>query len=142
MKGKPSRRICEAVARKTKEIFGQSISEQLKDGQKNLNHEFRNVVSGMTDSGKREESVLQEAERLINGDRQAQYSHPTDDYTKTSKAFNALTGHNITPKEAMLFMVCVKLSRECYKAKRDNLVDACGYLGCIEKHEERLAGGK
>lgn len=84
------------------------------------------------------ESVLKEADRLINGDRQKSYSHPTDDYTKTVGAFNALTGHKLTVKEGMMFMVCVKLSRECYKAKRDNLVDACGYLGCIEKHEDRL----
>lgn len=84
------------------------------------------------------ESILKEADRLINGDRQTQYSHPTDDYKKTVGAFNAITGHKLTVKEGMLFMVCVKLSREAFKHKRDNLVDACGYLGCIEKHEDRL----
>jgi hypothetical protein len=82
-----------------------------------------------------EQSVLAEAEMLINGDRQTQYNHPTLDYRKTVGAFNALTGHNLTVKEGMLFMVCVKLSREAYKHKRDNLVDACGYIGCIEKNE-------
>jgi hypothetical protein len=79
------------------------------------------------------ESILQEAERLINGERQAQYSHPGEDFLKTVGAFNALTGHNLTTQDAMIFMVCVKLSRECFKHKRDNLVDAAGYLGCLEK---------
>lgn len=83
------------------------------------------------------ESILVEAERLINGDRQAQYSHPADDYGKTVGAFNALTGKNLTTRDAMIFMVCVKLSRECFKHKRDNLVDACGYMGCLEKIIDR-----
>ena len=41
--------------------------------------------------------------------------------------FNAATGHSLTPKDGLLFMVCVKLSREMHRHKRDNLVDACGY---------------
>jgi hypothetical protein len=93
------------------------------------------------------ESVLAEAERLINGDRQKAYSHPYYDYKKTVGAFNALTGHQLTVQDGIIFMVCVKLSREAYLHKRDNVVDACGYLGCLEKvidriEEEKLGGGQ
>lgn len=58
MKSKPSRRICEAVAKKTKEIFGQSIPDTLTVDQKARNaklKEFLSGVIGMTDSGKRQE---------------------------------------------------------------------------------------
>lgn len=82
------------------------------------------------------ESVGAEAERLVNGDRQAAYSHPYDDYLKTAKMWSGLLAHklkeDITPEEAVMMMVCLKLSREQYKHKRDNLVDGCGYILLIE----------
>lgn len=74
-----------------------------------------------------DESILQEAQRLVHGDRGADYGHPLDDFTKTATLFNTLTGANLTPSDVALFMICVKLSREANKHKRDNLVDLCGY---------------
>jgi hypothetical protein len=83
------------------------------------------------------ESILQEADRLTNGDRNKAYGHPFDDYSKTVGAFNALTGRNLTVEEGIIFMVCVKLSRETHAPKRDNRVDACGYMNCLQKVAER-----
>lgn len=80
------------------------------------------------------ETVLQEAQRLVYGDRGRDYGHPTEDYTRTVRIFNAMTGHNLSPMEGMLFMVAVKLSRFKNKATRDCLVDAAGYLECIARH--------
>jgi hypothetical protein len=84
-------------------------------------------------------SILAEADVLTNGDRQTAYGHPLDDYSKTVGAFNALTGRDLTPEEGVLFMVCVKLSRETHLPKRDNRVDACGYINCLDKIHERKA---
>lgn len=85
-------------------------------------------------------SILLEAEGLINGDRQEAYSHPLDDYTRTAALFNAAFADKIkTPfvaEDLMLTMVLVKISRQRHKSKRDNLVDAAGYLGCIELSEK------
>lgn len=84
------------------------------------------------------ETVLQEAQRLVHGDRGGDYGHPLDDFSRTVGAFNALTGHNLKVEEGPLFMCCVKLSREAFKHKRDNLVDNSGYSECIQQiHEER-----
>lgn len=84
------------------------------------------------------ETILQEAQRLVHGDRGSDYGHPLDDFTRTVGAFNALTGHNLTPEEGTMFMMCVKLSREANRHKRDNLVDAAGYADCTQQiHEER-----
>lgn len=80
---------------------------------------------------KEHESILLEAQRLVHGDRNAAYGHPLDDYSRTVGAFNALTGHKLTAVEGALFMVCVKLSREVHKPKRDNTVDGAGYLECM-----------
>jgi hypothetical protein len=50
--------------------------------------------------------------------------------------FNSWRGPGCTPltvEEAVMFMVFVKLSRERHRHKRDNLVDAAGYVGCLAK---------
>lgn len=80
--------------------------------------------------------IVVEAFDLINGKRQADYSHPLDDYTKVRDLFEATTGISITVEQAILFMVCVKLARlrtnlEKDVLHRDSLVDAIGYLGCL-----------
>jgi hypothetical protein len=96
------------------------------------------------------ESVLHEADRLINGERQASYSHPLDDFTATGRMFAAiLTGFlgfevpDIPAEYVALMMVGVKLSRESRHFKRDNRVDGPGYWGCedmvIEERARRAA---
>ena len=96
------------------------------------------------------ESVLHEADRLINGDRQASYSHPLDDFAATGRMWGAiLTGFlgfevpDIPAEYVALMMVGVKLSRESRHFKRDNRVDGAGYLGCedmvIQERARRAA---
>ena len=77
-----------------------------------------------------------EAEKLINGDRQKAYRHPALNYKNITDTFNALTGHTLTPKDGIVFMIVTKLCREYYGAKRDNRVDLCGYTGCLDMLEE------
>lgn len=77
-------------------------------------------------------SVLLEAEQLVHGPRQAAYGHPKDDFSRTAALASILLAKKLnmalTPEDVALFMVCVKLSREVNKHKRDNLVDLCGYV--------------
>lgn len=80
--------------------------------------------------------VILEAFSLVNGARQAAYSHPFDDYTKVRNLFEAVTGVSLTVEQAILFMVCVKLARLRTNLEKsdlhiDSLVDAIGYLGCL-----------
>lgn len=85
-----------------------------------------------------QETVCEEAERLVNGPRGTAYDHPAADYSRTVGAFNALTGLSLTVEQGIMFMLCVKLSRESYKHGRDNLVDVCGYAQCLDMvHSDR-----
>lgn len=91
------------------------------------------------------ESILQEAQRLTHGDRNKDYGHPLDDYTKNAGLINALFAHKLrepfTAAEVALIMVGVKLSRQVNRPKRDNMVDAAGYAwvanACIEETARR-----
>jgi len=80
--------------------------------------------------------ALLEAYDLVNGTRQDSYGHPADDYRKVCDIFYAITGIELDVSEAILFMVAVKLSRlrtnlENGVLHHDSLVDALGYLACL-----------
>ena len=85
------------------------------------------------------DSVTAEASRLVHGNRQALYSHPSVDYTRTAEIFEALTGITLSVPEAVCFMLSVKLSRignaldHEFTADmvRDSLVDLAGYADCL-----------
>ena len=80
--------------------------------------------------------ILGEAHRLITGPRHQQYAHPLEDYTKVVQIFYGLTGIELSVQEALCFMVAVKMarlrtSRERGQLHHDSLLDAIGYLGCM-----------
>jgi uncharacterized protein DUF6378 len=84
------------------------------------------------------ETILEEAQRLVHGDRGAQYGHPFQDYLCTAAFWRAaiLRRYNIdvplTPDFCCLMMSLMKQSREAGKPKRDSRVDAAGYLECAD----------
>ena len=76
-------------------------------------------------------SVLTEAQGLVHGDRNDQYGAPAEEYARTVGMVNAMLGAKLreplTPEDLAYIMVCLKLSRQINKPKRDSLVDAAGY---------------
>jgi len=84
------------------------------------------------------ETILQEAQRLVHGNRGADYGHPIEDYTRTGRMWGAILGiPDIDPRLCCLMMAAVKVSRECNKHKRDNLTDLAGYAECASMVAER-----
>lgn len=82
--------------------------------------------------GKPGEAEMLEANDLVNGDRQADYGTPRENYAGVAKVFSGILSQklkaDVTPAEAALLMAGLKLQREAMRHKRDNLVDAHGYL--------------
>ena len=84
------------------------------------------------------ESVCAEADRLVSGDRQADYGHPFEDFTRTGRIWGALLGlPDIDPAVVGLMMGGVKMSREVHRPKRDNLVDLAGYAKTVDLVRQR-----
>jgi len=90
-------------------------------------------------------TILEEAQRLVQGNRQDDYGHPAQDF-----AFQAVYWSNylhrrgllpqdlhLEPKDVAMMMVLLKVNRESHVPKRDNLVDAAGYLLTAAMVEER-----
>ncbi len=93
-----------------------------------------------------DETILQEAQRLVHGDRGADYGHPIVDYRATGRMWGAILERSfgfdvpdVPPRICTVMMAAVKLSREAGKHKRDNLTDTAGYAECAAMIAEREA---
>ena len=78
-------------------------------------------------------TILEQAQKLIYGDREADYGSVTENFTNIAKGWSVIAKTELTPEQVGLMMVWVKISRQLNRQKQDNLIDAAGYLGCIEK---------
>jgi len=78
------------------------------------------------------DSALLEAHGLVHGNRQVDYGHPLDDFTKTATIWSAILGTPVSPEQVALCMVGVKISREVNRPKRDNRVDGAGYFETLD----------
>ena len=87
------------------------------------------------------ETVLQEANRIIYGDREQTYGHPSKNFDATAALWNGfMNAREIAGKSVDLdcfdvawMMTLLKMARELHQHKRDNIVDFIGYAGCIQK---------
>ena len=84
----------------------------------------------------KDESILSEAERIVNGDRQADYSDPVENFKHIASIASAIMAKDITAEECCIVMIAVKLAREDYRHKRDNLVDLAGYVEILHRIKE------
>jgi len=85
------------------------------------------------DTPVKRETVLEEAQRITTGDRDADYGHPAEHWKRTTGAINAIYGTSFEPRDWGYMMQIDKMARDQNRPKRDNLVDICGYARCIER---------
>lgn len=80
-------------------------------------------------------TILEEAQELTYGERQNQYGDAHINYGNIAKLWSVILKTEVTPEQVCLCMVMLKVARQVNKHKRDNIVDAAGYLALIEKME-------
>lgn len=102
-----------------------------------LSNELETLKAELSRPGAAE---MLEANHLVNGDRQSDYGTPRQNYEGIARVWSGILypilKRDITPGEAALMMVGLKLQRQAMKHKRDNLVDAHGYLLVYQHIEE------
>jgi hypothetical protein len=71
--------------------------------------------------------IAAHAANLVFGDRNDDYGHPLDDFTRAGKIWEAILGIPVSAEQVALCMEGVKIAREVHRRKMDNIVDGIGY---------------
>lgn len=82
-------------------------------------------------------TVCEEAENLVGAVRREEYGPANVNFRKIRDLWNVILSDHLkmelTMEEVSMMMVCLKIARWCEDHdKRDNIVDAIGYLRLIE----------
>lgn len=81
-------------------------------------------------------NIASKAEKLVLGDRNESYGDPRQDFERIARVWSGLLHSKlkaeITPEEAILMMVGLKLCREVHKPKEDTRIDVIGYMLCLD----------
>jgi hypothetical protein len=79
-------------------------------------------------------NILEQADKIINHrseEKERMYGPFEDSMEKAAQLASIITGKNIEAKDMYICMVAIKLSRESYAHKEDNLLDCVAYLGAL-----------
>lgn len=85
-----------------------------------------------------QERPHEEAARIVLGPRGDFYDHPYDNFARTALIWQGVLysklapGAHLTPEDVALCMLGVKIAREAFRHKHDNLVDGHGYWMTLE----------
>ena len=83
-----------------------------------------------------EKSILSEAEEIVNGSRHSDYGDAKESFSRVATIASVMTGKELAPEDCCAVLMAVKLVRESFNHKRDNLVDLCGYAELMNRLKE------
>ena len=81
-------------------------------------------------------SILSEAEEIVNGSRQSDYGDARESFSRVATIASVMTGKELAPEDCCAVLMAVKLVRESFAHRRDNLVDLCGYAELLNRLKE------
>lgn len=81
-------------------------------------------------------SILSEAEEIVNGSRHSDYGDARESFSRIATIASVMTGKELAPEDCCAVLMAVKLVRESFNHKRDNLVDLCGYAELMNRLKE------
>ena len=80
-----------------------------------------------------EESILQEADRIINGERRESYGGVLESFDRIARLWEPVLGVEVSAEQVGLCLIQLKVARYLHGQQRDSIVDIAGYAGCLEK---------
>lgn len=86
-------------------------------------------------------NILERADDIVNKrseEKERQYGPFGESMERAAAIFNALSSEDkrITAVDMFRAMIALKLSREAYSHKEDNLLDAAAYIGAMNNYIE------
>lgn len=88
-------------------------------------------------------NILEKANQIVNErseEKERQYGPFQESMERAANIYNLMSpaGHQITTAGMYRAMIALKLSREAYAHKEDNLLDAVAYMGAMNDHLEKF----
>lgn len=83
-------------------------------------------------------NILEEANEIVNKrtqEKERQYGPFSEGMERAAMILSGMTGESIKPQFMYKAMIALKLSRESYNHKTDNLLDAAAYIGALDNYE-------
>jgi len=84
-------------------------------------------------------NILDKANKIINErseEKERMYGPFNEGMERAAMIASGATGKTITPQDMYMCIVALKLSRQSYNHKEDNLLDAVAYLGSLNNYNE------
>lgn len=82
-------------------------------------------------------NILEQANKIVNErseEKERMYGNFDDSMDKAAELFNSMTGLKLTAVEMFKALIALKLSRESFNHKEDNLLDAVAYIGALNNY--------
>lgn len=79
------------------------------------------------------DSLLLQAEKIVNGDRNEQYGDCGIAFKEYSEILKTTFGIELTPEQICKVLISIKLGRLKYKYKEDSVLDTMGYLEILNR---------
>ena len=92
-----------------------------------------NIAKLNSESLKHDSNILDSAKNILFGDRDSDYGDFVQNFKEISAISKILTRKDLTPEDCCKVLIAVKLAREGYKHKEDNLIDLCGYTNILNE---------
>jgi hypothetical protein len=83
------------------------------------------------------DNILYRANQIVNErseEKARQYGPFDESMDRMRDLFNAMTGLSLTTEHMFKAMIALKLSRESYSHKEDNLLDCVSYIGALDNY--------
>lgn len=72
--------------------------------------------------------ILLKADNLINGDREAHYGTPQENFQRIALGWSVLLEADVTPEQVALCMAWLKMARLVNGVHEDSYVDGAAYM--------------
>jgi len=110
------------------EDFDAFLDNMIDSKKDNSNIALKDLLNSIGVSPSEYKSILTEAESILSGERNTDYGDPVKNFKRIANIASLISGQELSPEICAIVMMAVKLSREQYKHKRDNLVDLVAYI--------------
>jgi hypothetical protein len=85
-------------------------------------------------------NILEKANEIVNTrseEKERMYGPFEEGMERAAMIASGCTGKTLTASDMYLCLVALKLSRQSYNHKEDNLLDAVAYLGSLNNHKNK-----